>query len=130
VLVVARRVVRVGAFRRALVIGSLLTAGAQVLLALSHTVPMYVTWFTAISLFQAAMLPASNTLIAANVPRARRGTAFGLAGSAQALAFMVGPMSAAGFAAISLNFGFLVLGVMFLGLAVLLQVAMREPKLE
>lgn len=130
VLVVARRVVRAGAFRRALVIGSLLTAGAQLLLALSRSVPMYVTWFTAISLFQAAMLPASNTLIASNVPRARRGTAFGLAGSAQALAFMAGPMSAAGFAAVSLNFGFLVLGVMFLGLAVLLQIALREPKLE
>ncbi|OAI40580.1 hypothetical protein AYO38_05765 [bacterium SCGC AG-212-C10] len=128
VLVVARRFVRQGNFRKALVIGCAATGVAHVLLAASGSVPMFIAWFAVISLVQAAMLPASNTLIAANVPRARRGTAFGLAGSAQALAFMVGPMSAAFFAAASLSFGFVLLGMLFFGLGALLLLALREPR--
>ncbi|MDZ7728052.1 MAG: MFS transporter [Dehalococcoidia bacterium] len=99
-------------------------------MALSPSVALYVAFFSVTALVQAAMLPASNTLIASNVPRERRGTAFGLAASAQALAFMVGPMSAAGFAAISFGFGFSVLGAMFFVLALLLWRGLREPVLQ
>ena len=47
------------------------------------------------SLLQAAMIPITNTLIATNVSRERRGTGFGIASSAQALALMAGPIAAA-----------------------------------
>ena len=85
--------------------------------------------FAGIALLQAAMVPATNTLIAANAPRERRGTAFGLASGVQALAFMVGPMAAAGFAAISLTLGFAVLGVLFVLLGIMIAVAVREPRI-
>src|SRR5690606_11977781 len=101
VLVLGRRYITPGRFRVMLGAGCAATALAHVCLAVSPGVAMYVVAFSAISLLQAAMLPPSNTLIASNVPRSRRGTAFGLAGSAQALAFIVGPMAAAWAAAVS-----------------------------
>jgi DHA1 family multidrug resistance protein-like MFS transporter len=130
VLFVARRWVTPGNFRRVMVIGALATAAAHVLLATSPNVALYILWFSVISLTQGALLPASNTLIAANAPRERRGTAFGFAGSAQALAFMAGPMSAAAFAAISLVFGYFVLAALFLGLGLLAWLWLREPRIE
>jgi len=127
VLVLARRLLVPGRYRAMLVAGCSVSALAHVLLAFAGSIPLFVAWFTMISLVQGAMLPASNTLIAASVPRTRRGTAFGLAGSAQALAFMVGPMSAAAFASISMTGGLLLLGLLFVLVALLVLVAFREP---
>jgi len=128
VLILGRRYVTPGRFRMMLGIGCAATALAHVLLAASPGVVAYVIAFSAISLLQAAMLPASNTLIASNVPRERRGTAFGLAGSAQALAFIAGPMAAAWFAAVSMTMGFVVLGGLFLAMGALMAWRMREPR--
>jgi MFS family permease len=130
VVFIGQRFVRPGRLRLTLIVASVVAAGAHVLLAVAHAVPMFIVAFALIALLQATMLPASNTLIAGNVPRERRGTGFGLAGSAQALAFLIGPMAAAGFAAVSIDLGFVVLGVLFLALALLLFVALREPPLE
>jgi DHA1 family multidrug resistance protein-like MFS transporter len=129
VMFVARKFFGAGHMRVALAISALLTGGAHLLLAVSDTVPLFIMAFAVISLLEAAMVPPTNTLIAANVSRERRGTAFGVASSAQAVAFMAGPIGAAAFAAISLDLGFLVLGGLFLGLGGLLFVALREPAL-
>lgn len=130
VLYFGRRYFTTGRFRMMLALGCVVTAGAQVLIALSPNVVAYIIWFSLISLLQAAMLPASNTLIASNVHRDRRGTAFGIAGSAQALAFIAGSMSAAWFAAMSMQIGFLILGGLFLAVGGLMMVWLREPRLE
>jgi len=130
VLIVARRVVLPGRFRQALLVGCCASGVAHVLLALAGNVPLFVLWFSVISLLQAAMLPASNTIIASAVPRSRRGTAFGFAGSAQALAFMVGPMTAAGFAAVSMDAGFLTLGALFVLVGVGAWALLKEPRVE
>ncbi|MEI6666318.1 MAG: hypothetical protein WCL53_09235, partial [Chloroflexota bacterium] len=79
------------------------------------------------SLVLAMMIPATNTLIATNVSRERRGTGFGVASSAQAMALMVGPITAAAFGG-ALDLGFLVGGALFLGIAALVFVAVREPR--
>jgi MFS family permease len=76
------------------------------------------------------MMPATNAMIAFNVPRERRGTAFGIASAAQAMAFMVGPMGAAIFASFSLKAGFVTVSVLLAALAVLAGVAVREPANE
>ena len=130
VVVAGRKFFRPGRLRSALAICAALTGGAHLLLALADTVPLYVVAFCLISLLEAAMIPATNTLIAANVSRERRGTAFGVAGSAQAIAFMAGPIGAALFAAVSLDLGFVVIGGLFLGLGALLLVKLREPALS
>jgi len=110
-----------------LIVTTLLLAAAHFLLATADTVIQFVLWFTVISLLNAAMSPVTNTLIAFNVSRERRGTAFGLASGAQAAAFMVGPMAAALFATLSLETGFAILGVMLVGLAILIRLILKEP---
>lgn len=130
VALVGQGFVGTGRLRVALIVGSAVAGIAHLLLAGAQGVTMFIVGFSLISLVQAMMLPATNTLIAANVPRDRRGTGFGLAGSAQAAAFLVGPMGAAGFAAVSLALGFVVIGALFGALALLLFVALREPTIE
>lgn len=119
-----------GHLQRALVATSLLSGLAMLSLAFATNVPFYITGFALFSLVQAAMIPASNTLIAGNAPRARRGTAFGLASSAQAISFMIGPFSAALFASASLELGFSVLAGVLFGLAVVLFLFLREPSMS
>jgi len=130
VLYFGRRYFTPGRFRMLLAIGCVATGLAHVLIATSPQVVAFIAWFSLISLLQAAMLPASNTLIASNVHRDRRGTAFGIAGSAQALAFIAGSMAAAWFAAISMNLGFLILGGLFVVMGAMLLVWLREPNLD
>jgi DHA1 family multidrug resistance protein-like MFS transporter len=128
VLAVGPAFFREGRRRLSLVAACLFCALAFLLLSRATTIPMYVLFFVLASLTLAAMVPATNSLIAANAPRSRRGTAFGWAGSAQALAFVAGPMGAALFAAISLDLGFVVLFGILCAIAVLLFFALREPR--
>lgn len=127
VLFLAPNFFRTGRLRGALIATCILGGIAYLLLAAAETVAQYVLFFVLISLLQAAMIPATNRLIAGNVPRSRRGTAFGWAGSAQALAFVAGPMGAALFAAVSLDLGFVVLCAILFGMGALL-LGLREPE--
>jgi MFS transporter, DHA1 family, multidrug resistance protein len=96
--------------------------------ALATRVPVYIVGFLTIFLVISAMVPALNTLIASNVRRSRRGTAFGVAGSVQAMAFGVGPLAGAFFAAVSLDLGFFVLAMLFLALGFVMFTWIREPQ--
>jgi DHA1 family multidrug resistance protein-like MFS transporter len=120
---------RSGRLQRALVASSFLSGLAMLSLAAAGNIPLYILGFALFSLVQAAMIPASNTLIAGNAPRSRRGTAFGVASSAQALSFMIGPFSAALFAAVSLDLGFVVLAGVLFALAPVVFLFLREPAL-
>jgi len=127
VLVIGQRIVRVGRLRATVVVGVALTALVFIGLALTTEAYVFIGAFAALALLQATMVPATNAIIAANVPREHRGTAFGVAGSAQAVAFLCGPMAAAAFAATSLSIGYGLLGVLLLGFGGLLLVTLREP---
>lgn len=129
VLLLAPYVFRPGQLRPVLAASFAVAAAGTVVMAFAGATSVYIIGFSIIALVLSAMTPAINTLIAANVSRARRGTAFGVAGSAQALATMVGPASAAIFAAVSLSGGLVGLAAVLLALGVFLLVALREPKL-
>ena len=116
--------------RKVLALTCVLTALGHLLLALSHSVWLFVLAFTLASFLNASMMPATNTMIALNVSRERRGTAFGIGSAAQAIAFMVGPMSAAMFATVSLKAGFATVSVLFVALAALVAFAVREPPVD
>ncbi len=116
--------------RTVLVFITLLSAASHVLLALSDGVWLYVFAFTIASLLNAAVVPVTNSLIAFNVSRARRGTAFGIASGAQAVAFMIGPIAAAMFAASSLKVGFVAVSLLLVALAAVIAIAVREPAAE
>ena len=91
---------------------------------------VFVAAYGVAGLCQGAMMPAANTVIAAAVPYERRGAAFGLASSVQALAFVAGPLGAAYFAAVSLSLGFVLLGSMVGFVALITLAALREPDLD
>ena len=112
--------------RRALVLFTIASACSMPAMAFGGSPVLFGAGFLVFALVNAASMPATNTLIAETVPTSRRGTAFGLASSAQALAFMVGPMAAAFFATFSLGTGFLVCGLLFLGLALMVAAGIRE----
>jgi DHA1 family multidrug resistance protein-like MFS transporter len=127
-LAVNRKAAKPGTFRALLAFGCVVAAACQAGLAIAPEAATYIVAFSAASLVQAALIPATNALIAMNVGRDRRGTAFGVASSAQALAFMVGPMSATVFAAWSLSSGFIIVGVIFLLMALAVAKWLKEPK--
>ena len=106
----------------------ILGSAGFLLVALASGVSVYILGFLCIFLVFSAMVPALNTLIAANTTRSRRGTAFGVAATFQAGAFAVGPLGAAFFAAVSLDLGFFVLAGLFLALGFVLFSSVREPQ--
>jgi MFS family permease len=113
--------------RTILATASIAGAAVHLLLAFSEVVWLYIAAFTIAAFLNAAMVPVTNSLIAFNVSRARRGTAFGISSGAQAVAFMAGPMAAALFATSSLKLGFGAASAMLVALAALIVVAVREP---
>jgi DHA1 family multidrug resistance protein-like MFS transporter len=128
VTVVARWMSGRASLRQTLIVCSLASAAAMPALAIGQSAWIYGAGFLVFALVNAASMPATNTLIAETVEPARRGTAFGLASSAQAVAFMAGPMGAAAFATFSLPAGFLFCAVAFAGLAALVAVATQERR--
>lgn len=126
VTVVARWMGSRMSLRRSLIMFTIASALSMPLLAVGGSPWLFGAGFLVFALVNAASMPATNTLIAETVDTARRGTAFGLASSAQALAFMVGPMAAAFFATFSLGTGFLVCGLLFLGLSLMVAAGIRE----
>jgi MFS family permease len=127
VLLVAPRFFRSGRYRLSLAAVFFVAGLAYLALSTTKTVAPFIACYVAIVLLMAATIPAVNTLIAANVSRQHRGTGFGWAASAQALAFVVGPAGAAMFGAISLSLGFVVLGITLVAMACLSFAFVREP---
>ncbi len=126
VTVVARWMSGRASLRQTLIVFTFVSAAAMPALAVGQSAWLYGAGFLVFALVNAASMPATNTLIAETVEPARRGTAFGLASSAQAVAFMAGPMGAAAFASFSLPAGFLFCGAAFLALAALVALGIRE----
>jgi len=129
VLFIAPRFFEVGRMRIGIAIALLFAATGHLIVAFAGTTALYMLGFLMVAMVLSAMTPTTSTLIAANASRARRGTAFGIASSAQAISFAVGPIAAAVFAAVSLEAGFIALAVLLVALALLMQFKLREPDL-
>ena len=130
VLFLAPRLFREGRFRRSLVASCLVASIGCGVLAIAPTATVYIGGFLLVALILSGMSPAVNTLVAANAIRSRRGTAFGVASSAQAVSFIVGPGGAALFAALSLDLGFAFLALLLIAVAALVLWRLREPVLS
>lgn len=127
VAVAGRRFSRGPVIRPALVVGLLGSAAAALVLAVADAVPLFILGFALISLMQGVLVPGTNTILATAVPRERRGTLFGLVATAQAFAFVIGPLAAAVFATISFALGYALMAGVFVVLAVVVHVALRAP---
>lgn len=130
VFAVSARCFRIGRLRPALVACSLLLGGAFLMLGFVNALAPFVAVFVLINLLQASMVPTSNMLIAFNTPPARRGTAFGMASSAQAVSIAIGPVAAATFVATSMPLGFAALALVCAALALLMYSQLREPRAD
>jgi DHA1 family multidrug resistance protein-like MFS transporter len=97
--------------------------------AMANSFAGFLLLFAATGLFQGAMVPGTNALIAASTPEGKHGSTFGLAASMQSMALLIGP--AAG-GAVSAVFGihavYVVIAVILLVTAVAAQLFIREPE--
>ncbi|MGE0056802.1 MAG: MFS transporter [Dehalococcoidia bacterium] len=116
--------------RIGIMLGVSFIAVAVSLLAMGFapSVVLFAVGFLMMAFLVSAMVPVTNTLIAANVSRARRGTAFGIAASAQAVALFIGPGGGALFGAFGYEYGFIVSSVLMLGVGVFLFFTLKEPR--
>lgn len=127
VTIVARRMALRWDLRQSLIILTLCSAAVVPVMAITPLGPWpFLAAFMVFALLNSGSMPATNTLIAGTVGPERRGSAFGLASSAQALAFMVGPFSAAWFAGHSLPLGFVAAAVGFGLLGFMLIATLRQ----
>jgi DHA1 family multidrug resistance protein-like MFS transporter len=108
----------------------LIVAVALLAMGFAPTVVLFGFGFLLMAFLVSAMVPVTNTLIAANVSRSRRGTAFGIAASAQAVALFIGPGGGALFGAFGYEIGFIVSAIMMLGVGVFLFFTLKEPPTE
>jgi MFS transporter, DHA1 family, multidrug resistance protein len=120
---------RIG-YRNAVTGAALLTGLLYIPVAFVDSFGAFLLSFGAIGLFQGAMVPVTNALLAANAPDGKQGSAFGLAASMQSMALLVGPL-AGGFT--SGTFGnhavYLVIGVILVLAAVGARMGIREPEI-
>jgi MFS family permease len=85
----------------------------------------------AVGLFQGAMVPGLNALIAAAVPDGKQGSAFGLAASMQSMALLFGPILG-GFTAglLGIHAPYVVIGVVLALTGVAAYVLIKEPRIQ
>lgn len=79
-------------YRRSIVIAAVGAGLLYLPVAAASNYTMFLFAMGATGIFQGAMIPTTNSLIAAGVPDGKQGSAFGLAASASAAASLVGPL--------------------------------------
>lgn len=85
--------------------------------------------FALTGVFQGAMVPGMNALLAANTPEGKQGSAFGLGASMQSLALLVGPLAGGGVIALTnIHVNYALLGVFLVLVSGAALVFVREPR--
>jgi DHA1 family multidrug resistance protein-like MFS transporter len=119
---------RIG-YRNTVTTAALLTGLLYIPVALAGSFSWFLLFFAAVGLFQGAMVPGTNALIAASTPDGKQGSAFGLAASMQSLALRIGPMGGGlTAAAFGISRVYLVIAAILLAAALLARFAIREPE--
>jgi DHA1 family multidrug resistance protein-like MFS transporter len=119
---------RVG-YRNALALATLGAGAAYLPVAVANNVPSLILLLAIVGLFSGGMIPTANALIDKWAPPGRQASAFGLAGSALALAFAVAPLSGGAVAsAAGIHASFLVIGAVMLVVGVAVLALVRETE--
>ncbi len=119
---------RIG-YRNTVAGAALITGILYPLLAFAHSLAVFMLLFGAVGLFQGAMVPGTNALIAAGTPDGKQGSAFGLAASMQSMALLLGPLGG-GFTSGLGGIGavYLVIGVILVAAAAAAFLLVDEPE--
>jgi MFS transporter, DHA1 family, multidrug resistance protein len=123
------RLLRRGNYRTLITVGALLLGVALLGTASARTPALVITTFVFASFFSGALIPAFGAMIGLEVPAVVQATVFGVASSAIALGFGLGPLLG-GFvaSAASVQVGLVVAGALALILAILVGIGAREPR--
>jgi len=120
---------RIG-YKRCVTAAAVLTGLLFIPVAVAGSYTTFLLWMGATGLFQGAMVPGTNALIAASVPDGKQGAAFGLAASMQSMALLIGPLAGG---AVNDGFGiqyvYIVMGVILMATGVIGSMLIREPEL-
>ena len=117
---------RVG-YRNALALTTMGAGAAYLLVATATNAPSFILLIAVVGLFSGAMMPILNALIDSWAPPGREASAFGLSGSALALAFAIAPLSGGIVAAAAgVSTSFLVIGAFTLVVGVAVLALVRE----
>ena len=115
-------------YRNALTLATAGAGAAYLGVALANNVPSLIVLIAVVGLFSGGMVPTVNALIDGWTPAGRQASAFGLAGSAMALAIAVGPLSGGAVAlAIGVHAAFAVIGMVMLAVGAGVLALVREP---
>ena len=127
-LVVAPLGQRIG-YRNCVAGAAILTGLLYLPVALAGSFGMFCLLLGAVGLFQGAMVPGTNALIAASAPDGMQGSAFGLAASMQSLALLIGPMGG-GFVSGLAGIGavYVTIGVILIVASIAAYAFIREPE--
>lgn len=79
-------------FRNCVAAAALLTGLLYLPVAFAGSFLSFTLLLGAVGLFQGAMVPGTNALLAVSAPENKQGSAFGLAASVQSLALLIGPL--------------------------------------
>lgn len=115
-------------YRNTVCAAALLTGALYIPVSLAPGFTSYTLFFASVGLFQGAMVPGTNALIAAATPEGKQGSAFGLAASMQSMALLIGPLAGgvvAGFAGIRAVY--VVIGIILLATGAIAFTAIEEP---
>lgn len=115
-------------YRNCVVGAATLTGLLYLPVALAGSYTTFFVFLGAVGLFQGAMVPGTNALIAASAPEGKQGSAFGLAASMQSMALLVGPLGG-GFVSglLGIEAVYVVIGVILILAAVAGFAFIREP---
>lgn len=122
------RISELAGYRNALAIVTLLAGIAYLPVAVAHNVPALIILIGVVGLFSGAMIPTANTLIDGWAPPGKQASAFGLVGSALALAFAVAPLTGGAVAsAWGVEASFVVIGCVTIASSGAVMLFVREP---
>jgi DHA1 family multidrug resistance protein-like MFS transporter len=118
-------------YRNSLALVTICAGLAYFLVTVATNVPTLIASVAVIGLFTGAMMPTANALIDGWAPPNRQASAFGLSGSALALAFAVAPLTGGAVAsATSLDAAYVFIGSVVAAAGVAVFLFVREPDAE
>ncbi len=116
-------------YRNIVVLAAAMTGALYIPVYFASSLWPFCVLLGAVGLFQGAMVPGTNALIAASTPEGKQGSAFGLASSMQSLALLTGPLAGGAVAGVlGIEAVYAVIGFILLGAAVFGFLAIREPE--
>ncbi len=120
---------RIG-YRNSVALAALLSGALYIPVAIAGNFTSFMLLLGAVGLFQGAMVPGTNALLAVRTPAGKQGSAFGLAASVQSFSLLIGPL-AGGFTSglLGMDSVYVVVGIILILTSIAAFALVSEPSL-